>query len=186
MKKIILLFGMSLMVVGTYAQYENSSDSKTNKELKKEQKKAEEELITKSVERMVTNQEFYLEVTYMSNSQDRAMKEVSSQMNYLAINSDKIILQIDTNNVISSNWFSDNLPKRGTVTNYKLSKPEKSTEGYHIQFQTSGEFATEITMTVSLSGKTELIVRKQTNSETLTFRGTLIPLDQTRISSSFL
>jgi len=171
------------MVYGSYAQYDNSPDSKSNKELKTEQKKAEGELITKSVEQMVTNQEFYLEVTYMSNSQDRAMKEVSSQMNYLAINSDKITLQIEPNNVLSSNWFSDNLPKRGTVTNYKLSNPEKSTEGYHIQFQTLGEFVFDITMTVSLSGKTELIIRKPTNSETLTFRGNLIPLDQTRFSS---
>ena len=183
MKKIILLFCLSLMVLGSFAQYENSPDSKSNKELKKEQKEAEEELTIKSVERMVTNQEFYLEVTFMSNSQDRAMNEVSSQMNYLAIDAEKIILQIEPNNVITSNWFNDNLPQRGTVTNYKLTKPEKSTEGYHIQFQTFGEFASDITMTVSLSGKTELIIRKPTNSETLTFRGTLIPLDQTRFSS---
>lgn len=171
------------MVIGTYAQYENSLDSKTDQELKKEQKKAEEELTAKSVERMVTNQEFYLEVNYMSNSQDRAMKEVGYQMNYLAINSDKIVLQIEPNNVIASNWFSDYLPKRGTVTNYKLSKTEKSADGYHIQFQTLGEFAFDISMTVSSSGKAELIIKKQTNNETLTFRGNILPLDQTRFSS---
>jgi hypothetical protein len=185
MKKFIILLSVSLIALGAFSQEVNSSKTKTTKELKKEQNKAENELTALSVERMVTNHQFYLEVTYMdAHSQSNGMIDVSSQGNYIAIDSNKIIMQVEPNTYLTTNWGIDNLPKRGNFLQYDLSKAEKSNEGYFIRFRTTGPIGNvTVTMTVSPTGKTELKM-SHNNGETLTFRGILIPLDQSRISSS--
>jgi len=189
MKKIIFLLSMSLIVLGAFSQEVNSSKTKTSKELNTEQNKAGKELTAISVERMVTNHQFYLEVTYMSDqsrafSQSSGMIDVSSQKNYIAIDSNKIIMQVEPNTYLTTNWGIENLPLRGNFLNYDLSKTEKSNEEYLIRFRTTGHIGDlAVTMTVSPTGKTELKM-SHNNGETLTFRGVIIPLSQSRLSSS--
>jgi hypothetical protein len=185
MKKFIFLLSMSLIVLGAFSQEVNSSKTKTTKELNKEQNKAENELTALSVERMVTNHQFYLEVTHMdANSQSNGMIDVRSQGNYIAIDSNKIIMQVEPNTYLTTNWGIGNLPLRGNLIKYTSSKSEKSDKGYFISFSTSGNIGTKsITMTVSRMGKTELKM-SVINGQTLSFRGIIIPLDQSRLSSS--
>lgn len=191
MKKVTLLFIMCLIVHGAYSQKENSSNDKTTKELRKEQIKTDNETTAISVERMVTNRQFYLEVNFMSDqsrafSQSSGMVDVSSQLNYIAINSDKIVMQVEPNTYLTTNWGIENLPIRGTFLKYKLSKSEKSDKGYIIQFRTSGQIGDrDIYITVLPSGQTDLKIIKN-NGETLNFRGVLIPLDQSWITANFL
>lgn len=191
MKKITLLFSMCLIVLGAYSQNENSSNDKTTKELRKEQIKTDNETTAISVERMVTNRQFYLEVNFMSDqsrafSQSSGMVDVSSQLNYIAIDSDKIVMQVEPNTYLTTNWGIENLPIRGTFLKYKLSKSEKSDKGYFIQFRTSGQIGDRnIYISVLPSGQTDLKIIKN-NGETLNFRGVLIPLDQSRITANFL
>jgi len=180
---------MSLIALGAFSQEVNSSKTQTTNELKKEQIKAETELTALSVERMVTNHQFYLEVTYMSDqsrafSQSAGMIDVSSQNNYIAIDSNKIIMQVEPNTYLTTNWGIENLPVRGNFLKYTSSKSEKTDEGYLIRFSTSGHIGDlSVTMTVSPIGKTELKM-SQNNGQTLTFRGVIIPLNQSRLSSS--
>jgi len=180
---------MSLITLGAFSQELNSSNTKTTKELKKEVIKADKEITALSVERMVTNHQFYLEVTYMSDqsrafSQSAGMIDVSSQNNYIAIDSNKIIMQVEPNAYLTTNWGIGNLPLRGNFVKYTSSKSEKADEGYFIRFNTSGQIGNLfVTMTVSLVGKTELKMSVN-NGQTLTFRGVIIPLEQSRLSSS--
>lgn len=182
MKKIILLLSISLIVLGANSQ-------EKNKELKKDQNNAEKELIALSVNSMVTNHQFFLNVTYMSDqsrafSQSSGMIDVSSQNNYIAIDSNKIILQVEPNTYLTTNWGFENLPIRGNLIKYTSSKSEKTDVGYFISFRTSGDIGVlAITMTVSPIGKAQLKMSKN-NGETLTFRGEIKPLDQSRLSSS--
>lgn len=182
---------MSLIVLGSFSQEVNSAKTKTSKELKDEQIKAEDKLTALSVENMVTNHQFYLEVTYMSDqsrafSQSAGMIDVSSQNNYIAIDSNKIILQVEPNTYLSTNWGFENLPVRGNFIRYNSIKSKKTDEGYFIRFNTSGHIGDlAVTMTVSPLGKTELKM-SHNNGQTLTFRGVIIPLDQSRLSKSLL
>lgn len=191
MKKLILLFCMSLILLGAYPQKENSMDGKITKELRKEQKKAEVEAAAKSVDRMVTNHQFYLEINFMSDqsrafSQSTGLIDVRSQMNYIAIDSNKIIMQLVPNTYLTTNWGIGSLPLRGTFLGYKLSKSEKSDGGYFIHFRTTGEIGNwDIYMKVSPSGMTDLRIAGN-NGQTLNFRGVLIPLDQSRIALNLL
>jgi predicted chitinase len=195
MKKFILLLCMSLVALVAYSQKENTFEGRTTKGLdqqqKDEQRKAEKEATAISVKSMVTNRQFYLEVNFMSDesrafSQSAGMIDVSSQMNYIAIDSNKIIMQVVPNTYLTTNWGIENLPIRGTFLQYKLSKLEKSDEGYFIRFRTIGQIGgKDIFITVQPNGKADLRMVKN-NGETLNFRGVLIPLNQSRITAIFL
>jgi hypothetical protein len=195
MKKFVLLLCMSLVALVAYSQKENTLEGKTTKELnqqqKDEQRKAEQEATALSVESMVTNRRFYLEVNFMSDrsgafSQSAGLIDVSSQKNYIAIDSNKIIMQVDPNTYLTTNWGIENLPIRGNFLQYKLSKSEKSDGGYFIRFHTTGRIGEkDIFITVSPSGKADLKMVKN-NGETLNFSGVLIPLDQSRITADLL
>jgi hypothetical protein len=186
MNKIILLLSISLIVTGAYSQG-SSSDTRTAKELKKDQKKAEMELAALSVDRMVANHQFFLEVTFMSDQStlSAGMIDVRSQNNYIAVDADKILLQVEPNTYLTTNWGFTNTPVRGTCLKYKSVKSEKD-GGYYIRFNTSGHIGVlSVTMNVSPSGHTELKLLK-VNGESLTFQGTLKPLEQSRISAEVI
>jgi hypothetical protein len=195
MKKFILLLCMSLVALVAYSQKENTLEGRTTKGLdqqqKDEQRKAEKEATAISVKSMITNRRFYLEVNFMSDesrafSQSAGLVDVSSQMNYIAIDSNKIIMQVEPNTYLTTNWGIENLPIRDTFLQYKLSKPEKSDEGYFIRFRTTGQIGEkDIFITVQPNGKADLSMVKN-NGETLNFRGVLIPLNQSRITAIFL
>jgi hypothetical protein len=176
MKKIILLLSVCLIAFASYAQ------TKTSKELKQDQNKAEMELAALSVDRMIADHQFILEVTFMSDqsrafSQSAGMTDTRSQNNYIAIDSNKIMVQVEPNTYLATNWGFQNLPLRGNISTYTSSKSEKSDEGYFIRFRTSGQIGElSASMTVSAVGNTELKISK-IDGETLTFRGVIKPLD---------
>lgn len=189
-----MLLCMSLVALVAFSQKENIPDSKTTKELnqqqKNEQRKAEQEATAISVENMVTNRRFYLEVNLMSDhsdaySQFAGMNDVRSQKNYIAIDSNKIIMQVEPNYYLTNIWHIGNLPIRGYFLKYKLSKLEKTDEGYYISFHTTGKIGEkDIFITVSPSGKADLRMEKN-DGHILNFSGVLIPLDQS-ITAGFL
>ena len=195
MKKYVLLLCMSLVALVAFSQKESTLESKTTKELNQqqndEQRKIKKEATALSVESMVTNRQFYLEVTYMSDqsrafSQSAGMIDVSSQNNYIAIDSNKIIMQLEPDTYLKTNWGIENLPIRGNFIRYNFSKSEKSDEGYFIRFSTTGRFGEkDVFITVSPGGKADLRMVKN-NGETLNFSGVLIPLNQSRITAGLL
>jgi hypothetical protein len=195
MKKIVMLLCMSLVALVAFSQKENTLDGKTTKESnqqkKDEQRKAEQEVTALSVESMITNRRFCLEVNFMSDasrafSQSTGLIDVRTQKNYIAIDSNKIIMQVEPSTYLTTNWGIGNTPVRGYFLQYKLSKSEKSDEGYIIRFHTTGRIGErDIYITVSPSGKADLRM-VQNNGETLNFSGVLIPLDQSTITAELL
>jgi Domain of unknown function (DUF4251) len=192
MKKFVLLLCVSLVALVAFSQKENTLERKISKELnqqqKKEQTKAEQEATALSVESMVTKHRFYLEINFMSDasrafSQFAGLIDVRCQKNYIAIDSNKIIMQVEPNTYLTTIWCIENLPIRGNFLHYKSSKSEKSNKDYFVCFHRSGRFGEkDIFITVSPSGKADLRIVKN-NGETLNFSGVLIPLDQSRITA---
>lgn len=191
MKKLVMLFCLSFIAFGAYSQNENSGNVKTTKEQKEELKKAEADALSKSVDNMVINHRFYLEINFISDrsgafSQSAGLTDVSRQKNYFALDSNKIVLRLEPKNSYSTNFGYGSMPVRGNFVQYKYSKSEKPGEGYFVQFNTSGQFgATDVTMTILPNGNTDLRINGN-NGQTLFFRGVLIPLDQSMIRAAFL
>jgi hypothetical protein len=186
MKKFIAILCMSLIVTGTYSQKGNYANVKSKKEFRKEQLKAEKETQALSVEKMVSDQQFYFDVTSMSGqyraySQSAGTIEMSSQRNYIAIDSNKLLMQLAPNTISNTNWGKEILPVRGSLLQYQFTK---SDTGFLIHSFTTGEVGeSEFTINVSPMGSAVLRILK-VNGGTLVLRGTLMPLDQTRISAS--
>lgn len=186
MKKFIAVLCMSFIIIGTYSQKVNYSNGQSKKEFRKEQLKAEKETQALSVEKMVSDQQFYFEITSMSGqyrafSQSAGTIEVSSQRNYIAIDSDKLIMKMEPNTLSTNNLDKEILPIRGTLLKYKFTK---SDNGFLIHSYTTGEIGeSEFTMNVSPMGSAVLRILK-VNGGTLILRGTLMPLDESRISAS--
>jgi hypothetical protein len=195
MKKLVLLLCMSLAGFIAFSQEDNSTSNlttrKSNQQQKKEQKKAEEEAKAQLVERMVNNQQFCLEINFMSDqsrafSQSAGLVEVSSELNYLAIDSSKITMQMTPNTYLTTNWGIGNQPVRGTYLHYKISKSKKSNKGYFVSFRTDPQFGShDVYITISPNGNTDLRIINNRGEE-LNFRGVLTPLDQSRINAIFL
>lgn len=195
MKKYILILCMSLLVLAAYSQGEDSMDNQTTKELsrkqKKEQQKAEEDATVKLVEWMVNNHQFYFEITFMNQStyafdQSGGWVDVSGKRNYMAIDSNKIVLQLEPSVYLTTNWGIDYLPKTGTLLPLSFKKLEKSGNGYLLRFRTAGQIGDlELTFNVSTSGKT-LVLMGKNNGEKLQFRGVIIPFEQSRMHAGVL
>ena len=140
---------------------------------------------------MVSNRQFYLEVMYMSDearafSQFSGWVDVSSEMNYLAIDSDKMVFQVVPNLYLTTNWGFGNIPIYCDLSQYDLKMTEKSGDGYFIRFHaiaTTGIY--DISLTVSPVGKVMLRMAKD-NGEMLQFKGDLIPLNQSRLKAGFI
>jgi hypothetical protein len=182
MKKFIAILCMSFIVIGASSQKVNYPNGQSKKEFRKEQLKAQKEIQTLSVEKMVTEQQFFFEITYMNDqSKFSGTTDVATQRNYIAIDSDKLIMQLRPNMCIPTNYGKENLPVRGTLLKYELTK---SDFGFRIHSYTTGEIGeNEITMDVSPMGSAVIRMLK-VNGGTLILRGTLMPLDESRISAS--
>jgi hypothetical protein len=90
-------------------------------------------------------------------------------------------MKMEPNTLSINNLSKEILPVRGTLLKYEFTK---SDNGFLIHSYTTGEIGeSEVTMNVTPMGSAVLRILK-VNGGTLILRGTLIPLDQTRISAS--
>lgn len=195
MKKYVLLLCMSLVALGAYSQKESNTESRKTTTIdhqqKNELKKAEKESERKRIEEMIINRQFILEVNFMSDQSGNLLNtaellNVSSSRNYIAINLNKIVLQLETNNYQTSNWPFNNFPLNGTFSQYEMQKLVKTSEGYVLKFHTDGRIGTyDITFNVLANGKTDLKMEAN-NGVTLHLRGVLVPLNKSRIKPIFI
>lgn len=139
MKKYILLFWMSLVVLGAYAQEENSVDNKTSKKLTRQQRlekrKLDEEATAKVVDWMVNHRQFVLEADYLSNQTGNRVV-VSNRTNYIAIDSNKITIQLASFSGIGGSNGMGGVTADGTITKFDVKKMGKERNTYAIQVLT--------------------------------------------------
>lgn len=195
MKKYVLFLCMSLVAIGAYSQKEIDKESKKTKTIdqqqKNELKKTEKETERKRTEEMIVNRQFVLEVNFISDQSGNLLNTaeqigVSSSLNYIAINVNKIVLQLETNAHQTSNWPFDDFPLNGTFSQYEIQKLIKTSEGYVFRFHTDGRIGTyNFTFNVSTDGKTDLKMEAN-NGVSLHLRGVLVPLNKSRIKPVFI
>jgi uncharacterized protein YdeI (BOF family) len=184
MKKYLFLIGMSLVVLNAFAQEENSVDSKTTKKLtkqqKNEQRKIEAEETAKMVDWMVQNKKFVLEANTISN-QTGERYQVSSRINFIAIDSNKITIQLASMSGIGGYNGMGGITTDGTISLFRITKLGKKSNGYTIQvicMTAIGSY--DIFFSVSPNSNADATIGGNWGGK-LNYHGFLIPLEKSKI-----
>jgi hypothetical protein len=144
MKKLLLFLWLGSEVIGAYAQKEDFTDNKTDKEFKHQQeiekRKTETETNAKIVDQIVNNRKFILKpvsVTYGNNTK----YNLSGQLSYIAVDSNNITVELESIpdyfpywGVVGINpepWYGGVLIT-GTISLFEEKKQEKADKGYSI------------------------------------------------------
>jgi hypothetical protein len=184
MKKYLLLFGMSLAVLSAVAQEENSVDIETTKKLtreqKAEQKKLEAEETAKMVDRMVANKKFVLEANTVSNQTGERLV-VSSSINFIAIDSNKITIQLASMSGIGGYNGMGGITADGTISQFKISRVGKKSSGYSIQLLAMTSIGTyDIFFSVSSNSNADARIGGSWGGK-LNYHGYLVPLEKSKV-----
>jgi hypothetical protein len=184
MKKYLVLLGMSLALLNAVAQEENSVDSRTTQELtreqKNEQRRLEAEETAKVVDWMVKNKKFVLEAYAVSNQYGERY-EVNSRINFIAIDSNKITIQLASMSGMGGYNGLGGITAEGRITEFKISKTGKKSSGYSIQIlamTTIGSY--DIFFNVSTNSRADASIGGSWGGK-LNYHGFLIPLSKSKI-----
>jgi hypothetical protein len=184
MKKYLMFILISLVVYQVYAQEEGVVDSKTAKKLSKkqklEQRRIEEEATAKLVDWMVEQRRFVLEADYLSNRiGDRIV--VNSNLNFLAIDSSKITIQLASNSGIGGPNGMGGVTTEGIITSFDVKKVGKTHNSYSIRVFTMTSIGSyDIFFTISPGGYADATIGGSWSGK-LNYHGKLVPLQQSRI-----
>jgi hypothetical protein len=195
MKKVVILLCMSLVMGQAWSQKENPVENRTAAQSDLQQKidlkNAEKKAASKRMEEMILNKQFILEVSFIKDQSGNLLNtpariDVSSSMNYIAIDLNKIVLRLEPNTYQTSNWPFNDFAVNGTISKYSFEEFKKPDEGYIIRFHTDGRIGTyDFTYKTSANGKAALKIESN-NGITLSFEGVIVPLNQSRIKPMFI
>jgi hypothetical protein len=185
MKKYFILLGMSLAILNSVvAQEENSVDTKTTRELtreqKNEQKRLDAEETAKIVDWMVKNKKFVLEAYAVSNQYGERY-EVNSRINFIAIDSNKITIQLASMSGMGGYNGLGGITADGRITDFKINKAGKKSSGYSIQILAMTSIGSyDIFFNVSTSSNAVATIGGSWGGK-LNYHGFLIPLSKSKI-----
>ena len=128
MTKYVLIFCISLIGTGLFAQEESSVDSKTTKKLSRQQKieqrKADEAAMAKLVDRMVQEKQFVLEANFLSNQTGERII-VSNRLNFIAVDSNRITIQLASISGVGGPNGMGGVTTDGNISKFEIRKTGK-------------------------------------------------------------
>ena len=184
MNKVVLLIIAVFINPGTFCQEEQVISKDEQKKLAKEQRKADKERAEAEMREvtalMLEYQRFVLEANYVGN-QTGSRIPVSSLLNFIAVDSNKVVLQLGSHFGIGINGVGG-VTVEGRVTKYEVKKTErkKGTSYYVIMYITSSAGLYDVSLNVSELGYTDATVRGNTSGQ-LRYTGELVPLSLSRV-----
>jgi hypothetical protein len=136
MKKYIFLWILSFVLISAYSQEESAVDSKTTRELSKQQrienKKMEEAALSKMVDSLVKYRQLVLEADYLSN-QTGYRVIVNSLLNFIIVDSTDITIQIASTTGIGGPNGMGGITAVGHITRFEVNKVGKKSTYYSIR-----------------------------------------------------
>jgi hypothetical protein len=176
----LILFGMAfLMAVPVFSQELSKKEQrKLDRELKKEQQAKEMEVQSALVKIMVENQRFVLEANQLRDKRGN-MVNVSSTINFVAVDSLNGVLQIGNNAYVGLNGVGG-ITETGTVANYEYSLNEKNGT-YNIKYflrSPGGNY--DVQMVAYSNGRADATISSNWPGR-LTYSGFLVPPGTSRV-----
>jgi hypothetical protein len=179
---IIILLAL-IFFPAAYGQTKEAVDSKTQKELQKEEKKrareAEEAEQAAIVDTMVNIRRFVLEADYLSN-QYGSRVVVSSNLNFIIVDSTKGTIQTASISGVGGPNMMGGITADGNITQYELTTLPKK-RGYSIRMMIMTSVGMyDIFLTVSTDGSASATLGGNWGGK-LNFHGNLVPLALSRV-----
>jgi hypothetical protein len=185
MKKLVFIVSALMMPIFIYSQPDQElSDKNTQKEINKEKRKAEKKAVEDSIKQVVTymveNRRFVLEADYIAGKSGRRIL-VSSNLNFIMVDSAKAVIQLGSNNRIGSNGIGG-ITVDGTISRYELNKNEnKKGISYTVTlFVNSTLGVYDIVLWIAQNGYTSATIRGITSGQ-LSYSGNLMPIELSRV-----
>jgi hypothetical protein len=183
MRTLFIILFSFINMLAAYPQAEEAVDSKTQKQLLKEEKKKQREIEeaerTRLVDLMVNAQRFVLEADYLSNQYgDRIV--VSSTLNFIIVDSTQGTIQIASPSGIGGSNFMGGVTADGMITQYEVTKLAKS-GGYNIKMLIMTSLGSyDIFISVTSDGYATATIGGNWGGK-LNYHGRLVPLGISRI-----
>jgi len=181
MKKYIFLVLAVLFSLNAYSQgpeLSRKEQKKLQKELKKEQQAEESAKKAAIVGLMVEHQAFVLEADRLRDKMGVTIN-VSSMINFLAVDSISGVIQIGSNAYVGMNGVGG-ITVEGRVTNYKYTFNEKSAS-YNITYNINSSSGTyDITLSVFSDGRADATVRSNWPGQ-LNYSGYVVPPSRSKV-----
>jgi len=183
MKKIIFLIVLVSFAFTGFCQSVNDTDSKTKKQLQKEERAAARENdrmrafeLTKS---MVENQRFVLEANRISGRTGQII-QVNSTLNFLIVDTSHIVIQLASHGGMGANGVGG-VTTEGSIKNYKFVKDKKG-YNYTVSFFASTVLGTfDIVLFVNGDGTANADVNQTTTGSVVRYYGEIVPVELSRI-----
>jgi hypothetical protein len=183
MKKAMLLL-FSLCLVTAYAQ-EPSSEKKLAREQKKEIRKMQADSIARQVIRMIETRRFCMQIN--SKDEGQGWNGISSQMNYLALDSNRYLFQMEPDYATASSWGLTGLPVYGTFSDYSLQITGKHKDAHVLRLRATEHTGRSYDATIFITPSGYVTVQlNRLNGATLKLKGVMVPLDDSRFDPNLI
>lgn len=167
MKKLTLILAFVVSAVFLYAQTDNNSFL-----TKKERRQAQLEKEYQATKQMLDNKDFVLE-SYALQNRWGFQRQVSSNLNFVAVDSTEAIIQVGSNSRIGPNGVGG-VTARGPITKWKLYQNPKS-KSFNLQMTVMTKIGFyDLNFNISADGTANAMLTGLTSGQ-LNFQGNLVP-----------
>lgn len=173
MKKLTLFLAFIVSASFLYAQTDNDSSL-----TRKEKRKAQIEKEYQATQQMLNDKDFVLE-SYALQNRWGYQRQVSSNLNFVAVDSTEAIIQVGSNSGVGPNGVGG-VTARGPITRWKLYQNPKS-KSFNLQMTVMTKIGFyDLNFNISADGTATAMLTGLTNGE-LNFQGNLVPWNDSSV-----
>lgn len=184
MKKLIVSILVSMVALYCFSQQENAVDAQVTKKLTKEQRQElrrnEEAAMARLVDSMVQSRKFVLEADFLSDQTGNRVV-VNSLINFIALDSSKIVIQIASTSGIGGPNGMGGVTTRGNVSKYEVRKTGKNKDVYWMRIIANTTLGTyDISLNISPTSDADASISGLRPGK-LNYHGNIKPLGRSKV-----
>ncbi len=183
--KVTLLFIIILLCISAYSVYsqdvsnESGESQKSIKELRIERRNAEEARMSRMTDSLITNRRFVLEANYLSTQY--ASRMAADNLNFILVDSGKIIIQMGTNQRLGGNNGLGGITVDGKINTFETKKTGKGEGHYLVKITTITPLGTyDITIHISPNSVATAFINGLLDDK-VSYHGVIRPLEKSTI-----
>lgn len=174
MKRILLILALVVSASFLFAQNTDENSSLT----RKQKRAAQIEKEFQATKQMLENKDFVLESFALQNRYGYRI-EVSSNLNFVAVDSTEAIIQIGSNYRLGPNGVGG-VTARGPITKWNL-KEDPKTKSFNLQLTVMTKIGFyDLSLNISADGRADALLTGLSSGR-LTFNGNLVPWQESSV-----
>jgi hypothetical protein len=134
-----LLSGLfTFIIMGSYGQVDINSGQKMTRQEKKVAEKKQNEDEWKVLQKIAEDKTYIVQFSRYTNTRNGKIYNLNRRLNFIAVNGNRVIIQIETNQYLSDNGLGG-VTIDGTLSDYKYQEPKNNKGAIKISFNVSSE-----------------------------------------------